>query len=403
MKAPVIFIVAGEASGDFLGSRLMYALKEQFKDVVFHGIGGTQMEKVGGFTSFFPMHLLSVMGILEIIPRLFRLVRLFRQVFCAIKTIQPDIVITIDSPGFNYRLAKKVKSTRETHHIPIIHYVAPTVWAWRPKRAKKFARYFDHMLCLFPFEPRYFKEVHLLATFIGHAVTEVENNTGGDATAFKIKYKIREEEKVLCLLPGSRKSEVKKLMPIFKKTVEKLQKNIPHLRVVLPTTAAMHPIIHVAMKGASFKATIVEGKEEKEAAFKVAHAALAASGTVSMELACARVPMIIVYKVTALTYMILKYLVKVPYICLVNILLNRPAVPEFIQYNCRPDRLTEMVGLLLNDTCARRAQIKDLKEAVKKVKLPHPQPSYRAAAIIARYIMHKEPRSQKEKLGVGGL
>ncbi|MBU6475282.1 MAG: lipid-A-disaccharide synthase, partial [Alphaproteobacteria bacterium] len=233
MTAPLrIFLIAGEASGDFLGASLMRALRAKCPEgVEFAGIGGNLMREAG-LESLFPMEELSVMGLAEVLPRLFKILRRIKQTATAIAQSKPDAVVTIDSPDFCFRVVKKVKAKDAA--TPCIHYVAPSVWAWRPGRAKKVARFLDHILTLLPFEPPYFEAHDLAATFVGHPIVE-KLSSRGDGDRFRKKYDIDAAQKILCLLPGSRMSELSRLLERFTKATDIVLRDRPDLLVVVPT------------------------------------------------------------------------------------------------------------------------------------------------------------------------
>ena len=331
--AKTVYLIAGEASGDFLGSGLMKALKTLSPDVNIIGIGGPLME-IEGLKSLFSMQELSLMGIAEILPHAFHILKRLRQTVNDILQNKPDVIVTIDSPGFCLRVAKKIK---QQTNIPIVHYVAPSVWAWREGRAKKLAEKVNHLLTLFPFEPPYFEKYNLPTTFVGHPLTE--QIIEADPT-FKDRHKISENATVLSILPGSRMGEIRKLLPIFIETAELLSKKINNLHLVFPTLPHLVPVLSKALKTTKIPYTLVSSAAEKYAAFFASNAALAASGTVSLELAFANLPMVIAYKVSSLTYFIVKNLAKIENVCLVNILLGATVVDERLQKNCTAEQLT---------------------------------------------------------------
>jgi lipid-A-disaccharide synthase len=271
-----IFIIAGEASGDFLGAQLLRSLQKTNPQLEIYGIGGQQMED-SGLHSLFPMADLSIMGISEIVPHFFKILKRLKQAKQAIKELQPDVLITIDSPGFCLKIAKYAKQLG----IPVVHYVAPSVWAWRAGRAKKLAKQIkiDHLLCLLPFEPPYFTIHGLPATFVGHPVTEVALP---DDTNFRNTHQISKEATLICLLPGSRKNEVQMHLQIFLKAVAKLPLT-RRIEVVIPTLPHLVPYILPLLQDAAVSVKLVTSIEEKWQAFMQSSIALAASGTVSLE------------------------------------------------------------------------------------------------------------------------
>ena len=385
VKDPEIFIITGEASGDALGGPLMAALKEMTGGgISFAGVGGPLMEGEG-LRPLFPMNELAVMGLWEVLPKLPRLLGRIRQVTAEIRRRKPACVVTIDAPDFNFRVAKRLRGSK----IPVVHYVAPTVWAWRPGRAAKIAPFIDHLLALFPFEPPYFTRAGLECTFVGHPVVE-RAGPGGGVKEFLAGHGIAAGAPLLCLLPGSRVGEASRLLPVFSEAVERLKTNRPDLNVVVPAAAAVADMVMDAVRRWPVAVIVVEGEAEKAAAFAAADVALAASGTVSLELARAGTPMVIAYKMAPLTHWLLRRMVRVKHTCLINIILGREAVPECLQDDCRADRLADEVETLLDDEKARKAQREAGLAALKKIGLGGDKPSRKAARTVLKVIGKKE-------------
>lgn len=383
---PKIFLVAGEPSGDALGARLMAGLKDELAgEVEFAGVGGPMM-KQEGLNSIFPMSDLSVMGIAEVLPRLPLILGRIKETVAAIKKENPTVVITIDAPDFSFRVGKKLKA--EGAVIPLIHYVAPTVWAWRPGRARKIAAFLDHLLLLLPFEPPYFKRVGLDCSFVGHSVLESGANQG-DGAGFRRKHGVNPDDPLLCVLPGSRRGELSRLLPVFHDTVSLLDKKIDNLEVVIPTLSHLVEDIRQATENWPVPVRIVEGEQDKFAAFAAANVALAASGTVALELAMAQTPNVIAYKMNPITAMIGKMLVKVKYANLVNIILDREVVPECLLGDCRADILSGEIERLLLDEDKRQKQIAGMTEAMKALGAGDIPPSRRAARAVIHLIEEK--------------
>jgi len=375
-ERPLVYIIAGEASGDILGGRLMASLKEKNPDMVFAGVGGIKME-AEGLKSLFPMHELSVMGLTEIVPHIPRLMRRIRETVADILKRRPVVLVTIDSPGFSFRVAKKLKGKG----IQLIHYVAPSVWAWKPGRARKVAAFLDHLLTLLPFEPPYFEKEGLAATFTGHPV--VESDAGkGDGDAFRIRHGIDKGTPLITVLPGSRGGEVKALLPVFRETLNLLSRSLKDMRVVIPTIPHLKEKIISETADWPVKVLCIEGDDEKFSAFAASDVALAASGTVSLELAMAETPAVIAYKVSPVTAWLARRLLKTPYASLINVVLEREAVPEYLQENCRAENLCEGLLKLLSDDQIRTRQIEDMNEALKRMGRDGPSPSGRAADTI---------------------
>ena len=330
-----------------------------------------------GLHSLFPMADLSVMGLVEVLPRLPRLMRRLRETVGAIRQLRPGAVITIDSPGFTLRVARRLKGLG----VPIIHYVAPTVWAWRPGRAPKLARLVDHLLVLLPFEPPYFEAVGMRCSFVGHPVVE-SGAADGDGPRFRAAQGIASEAPLLCLLPGSRAGEVGRLLPVFAATVRRLAEDREDLRIVVPTVEAVESLVREAVASWPCRPVVVAGEDQKYDAFAAANAALAASGTVAVELAMAETPAIVTYRVSGLTAWLVRRMVRVRYVNLVNILLDREVVPERLQEACDPATLAPAVAELLDSGEAARRQIEAVAEALDLLGRGGEPPSQRAARTI---------------------
>ncbi len=356
-----IFIIAGEASGDFLGAQLLQSLQKNNHQLEIYGIGGQQMS-LAGLQSIFQMNELSVMGFSEIVPSLLKILKRIKQTKNTIKELKPDLLITIDSPGFCFKIAKFAKQLG----IPVVHYVAPSVWAWRPGRAEKLAKKIkiDHLLCLLPFEPHYFTIHGLPATFVGHPITEV---TLPDDSNFRKNLNIAKESTLVCLLPGSRKNEVKQHLEVFLNAVAKLPLN-RRIEVVIPTLPHLVPYIEPLLKNTAIPAKLVTSIEEKWQAFMQSSVALAASGTVSLELAYVGVPQVIAYKVSKITYWLAKCLVKVKYASLINILNQQMIAPECLQNNCSAEHLALQLENILSNSSSQKQQRKGFVSAINMLK-----------------------------------
>ncbi len=359
-SASLIYLIAGEPSGDILGARLMAALKnETGGDIRFAGIGGPEMESEG-LQSLFPMSDLSVMGVAEVLPRLPHLIRRINETVKDAGTRSPDALVTIDSPDFCFRVTKRLKGK----NIPLIHYVAPSVWAWRPGRAKTIAGFLDHLLTLLPFEPRYFEQEGLASTFVGHPVIEGPAMTA-DGKAFRQRHGIGEDETIIVALPGSRGGEVSRHLPIFEQTFMKLSETLSEFRVVTVTTGNVADAVRTGTATWSVPVLVINDLSEKYDAMASGNVALAASGTVALELAAVGTPSVITYRVNPLTAWLGRMLIKVRYANLINLILDREAVPEHIQENCRADILCAELTNLLSSTEAVDKQLDDCREALK--------------------------------------
>ncbi|MBT3360017.1 MAG: lipid-A-disaccharide synthase [Rhodospirillales bacterium] len=377
----LVFLVAGEASGDALASRLMSSLQEQTGGAVrFAGVGGAKMAEQG-LESLFPMEDLSVMGLAEVLPRLPRLIKRLKQTERAIRSLKPSALVTVDSPDFSFRLAKRLRG----QGIPLIHFVAPTVWAWRPGRARKIAGFLDHLLALFPFEPPYFEREGLSCSFVGHSVVE-SGAAAGDGAAFRRQRNIAPDTPLVCVLPGSRHGETSRLLPVFEETLRKLAAVRPGLRAVVPLAPTVADEVLRTVENWPVPVETVTGEAAKFDAFAAADVALAASGTVSLELALAGLPTVIAYKTSPITAWLARRLVRVRFASLVNIVLEREAVPEFLQENCRADTIAEALEALLADDDARTAQISAVTGALEKLGAGGPSPSHRAAEAVLKTI-----------------
>lgn len=382
-SGPKVMLIAGEPSGDRLGASLMAALKRRRREVTFVGVGGPAMQ-AEGLTSSVPIDDLAVMGLVEVIPRIPRLMRHIRNTAARVRQERPDVLVTIDAPGFNFRLARRLRET----DVPRVHYVAPSVWAWRPERAKKIAPLFDHLLALLPFEPPYFEAVGLPTTFVGHPA--VENAQTGDAASFRKRHDIVEETTILVVLPGSRRSETDRLLPVFGETVRRLMAAHPSLRIVVPTVEHVADVVGQTVQDWPGDPVVVTGENARHNAFAAAGVALAASGTVSVELALAGVPAVIAYDINRITGAIAKRLVKTEHVSLVNILLGRRAIPEYILGECRPDVLTPAISTLLTDPNARDAQRQAYRDALDMLKPGEKLPSEVAADVVINLLEKNE-------------
>ena len=341
-----IYLVTGEPSGDLLGARLMRSLKKKYgNQVSFFGLGGESMIKEG-LTSLFDIKDLAVMGFAEVIPSIPLILKRLDETVKDILAVNPDIVMTIDSFSFSARVHKKLKALN--FKKPHVHCVAPQVWAWKKKRAKKVGQYMDHLFCLLPYEEKYFTPYGMNTTFIGHPVIEGGSDKG-NSVAFKTKYGIDEKSFVLCMLPGSRKNEVAYLMDVFMKTAENIQKKKPNLVVVIPTVATVSSCLKDVLKDWKVPYKIVFGEKERYDAFAASDVAMAASGTVSLELAFAGVPHLIAYRVSKLTGFLAKRLLKIKYVNLINILADKEIIPELLQENCTVENLTNTLFDLMNN------------------------------------------------------
>jgi len=378
-----LMLVCGEPSGDQLGAQLMAALKNLAgDDLRIVGVGGEAMARQG-LKSLYPLDATAVMGLREVVPAIPRILARVKQAAEYAVAIHPDALVVIDSPDFTHRIARMVKKRAPTSRT--VNYVAPQVWASRAYRAKAMARYFDLILALFPFEVPFFQKYGLRAVFVGHPVIERRTKmTGGDV--FRARHGIGTDTPLLVLLPGSRTSEIRFIFPLFRETVEFLAKKIPGLVTILPTVPHVAAKVREAAKAWPTPLHILEREEDKFAAFDAANVALAASGTVTAELALARTPMVVAYRVGGLTYALAHRLMTVPYMTLINILLDRRAVPEFKQHEAVPEVLAAEVEKLFHDPAVRGAQIAAMDRFAHALGEGEEAPSLRAAKILLDFI-----------------
>lgn len=385
--APKILLVVGEPSGDALGGQLIQALRKLTDGHArIIGVGGELM-RAAGMQSLYSITDTSVMGLREVVPKVPTILRRIRQVAEFAKSTQPDVAVMIDSPDFTHKVAARIR--RICPDMKIVDYVAPQVWASRPKRALTMARAFDNVLCLLPFEVPIFNNVGIGAAFVGHPVVE-RTPRPGQGDAFRARHGIPADQKILLLLPGSRSSEIRFLWSVFRDAIEQTSATVGNLKIVLPTVQNVSARVRALAAEWSPDILVVEGQDDKLAAFDAADVALAASGTVSTELALSATPMVIGYRVGALTAAIARRYVKVPFITLVNLILNREVVPEFVQENCTPANLSRELIRLLTNHAARVEQVTATASAVKAMGLGDEKPSVRAAREILRII--EEPR-----------
>ncbi|EME70819.1 Lipid A disaccharide synthetase [Paramagnetospirillum caucaseum] len=390
----LIYLIAGEPSGDLLGGRLMAALKERLGDgVAFAGIGGENM-RAEGLASLFPMTELSVMGLVEVLPRIPRILRRVGETISDIEMKRPDALITIDSWGFNGRIHAGLK--KRGSKTPRIHYVAPMVWAWKSGRTRTLARVLDLLLTLLPNEPAWFEKEGLKTLHVGHPVIEGPA-AKGDGAAFRARHGIAPGARLLCVLPGSRHSETARLLEPFGQTMEILARRFPGLAVVVPTVETVADEVSQAVKSWPLPTLVVRGPEKYDA-FAACDAALAASGTVALELAMARLPAVITYKVSPLSaFIATRFLgLSLKFVTLVNILVDEAVMPELLQDDCRPDRLAAAVEHLLTDEAARALQAAGARRALEKLGLGGESPGRRAADAVIDFIrQHREPDNDR--------
>ena len=377
MTEPLIYIVAGEQSGDVLGARLMRALRAMRPDLAFAGIGGSAMA-AEGFQTLFPMRDLAVMGLVEVLPKLFLLRRRISQTVEDIAARRPDLVVTIDSPGFTIRVLRQIAHLGQKR----AHYVAPQVWAWREHRVKHYPGLWDSLLCLLPFEPAFFARHGLPATFVGHPVLESGADTG-DGARFRAKHGIAPNARVLTVMPGSRRTEVSKLLPILGETLRLLPAGVVP---VVPLAGPVAEAVRAGTEAWAVKPILVTDIAEKFDAYAASNAALTKSGTATLELALAGVPMLVTYRVHPVTAWIVRRSVTVKYASLLNLLAEREVIPELIQEDCTPEKLASVLRGLLTDPSAGAAQVAAYQPMLEALRPPAGSPSEAAAAAVLALI-----------------
>jgi len=365
------FLIAGEPSGDRLGAALMAGLKTLHPDVSFSGIGGPLMQ-AQGLQSLFPMEELSIMGLVEVLPKYLHLKRRIREAAAACLACQPAALITIDSPDFCLRVAAQVKAAKPMQRT--IHYVAPSVWAWRPGRAAKMAKVIDHVLALLPFEPPYMTAAGMSCDFVGHPVV-----SEALATPAELALLPAGQGPLILTLPGSRRGEVSRLMPVIGETLAQLKAVHPTARVALPTLRGVADLVRSLSADWPIAPQIIEDAALKRAAFATADVAIAASGTVSLELAANGCPMVIAYDMNPLTLWLMRRAALIDTVTLVNLVSETRAVPEFIGERCRADLIAAaLLDLLQNPGSQAQAMQLTMQRLGQGQQPPH----LRAAASV---------------------
>ena len=379
-----LFLLAGEASGDRLGAELMRGLRHLEPDVRFRGIAGPEMRSEG-LDSLFDMAELSVMGLAEVLPKYFALKRRLDQTVAEVLAWKPDVLVTIDSPDFCLRVARAVRAADPS--IRTCHYVAPSVWAWRPGRAKKMAAYIDHVLALLPFEPPYMQAEGMACDFVGHPVAAQAAVTSKQIAQFQADFGLDPARRSLVVLPGSRASEIKRLLPIFCKVVA--QPYFAEFQLIFPTLLHLEPLLRAEIDALAQDTVLVTGAgltaadaaEQRLVAYGAATAALAASGTVSLELAAAGTPMVIAYDMGFISRMVIGAMLKIDTVTLVNLVSETRAVPEFIGKDCKAERIAPALQQILD---APDAQAQAIKTTMTRLGRGDPELPYRAARAVLR-------------------
>ena len=375
-NSPNIYIVAGEPSGDILGDQLIKSLESKFNSPIFNGVGGERMQS-NNFTSLFDMSDISIFGIFPVLRKLFFLMNKINDVVKDISQKKPDIIILIDSPDFNHRVAKKVK--KYLPDVPIVCYVAPTVWAWRQGRAKKMSEYFDYLLSVIPFEVNFFEKYGLKTSYVGHPFIEKVKNIN-DIT-FSEKYDL-DKSKTIIFLPGSRKIEIERHSPVMAQVIQYFKDQNLNLNILIATGQKQLDQIRNYFTDIQ----IITDDYEKYSLFKKADFACAASGTVTLELGLTETPTIVIYKMDKLTWFFISKMVKVKFVSLVNLILGRESSKELLQDNFNKENLIDELSKLLSDEDCQKKQINDLKEFNAIMNKNIDNPSENASKIIKRLL-----------------
>ena len=377
-NSPNIYLVAGEPSGDILGDQLIKELSKRFNSPNFHGVGGLKM-KENNFESLFDMSEITFFGILPVLKNLIFLINRINIVVKDIIEKKPDIVILIDSPDFNHRVAKKIK--KRLPNLNVVCYVAPSVWAWRQGRAKKMSKSFTHLLSIIPFEVDFFNKYGLKTTYVGHPVTKVIDNL--NKSRLGDEYHLN-NEKLVIYLPGSRKGEVERHSPIMMQSINELKKIYPKINILI--IAASNQIELVKNNFPNIQ--IVSNDKDKFLLFKKADVACAASGTVTLELGICETPTIVTYKMDNFTWFFVSKLVNVKFVSLVNLILGRESSKELLQNEFSSDNVVKELKKLIEDSETFNKQKEDLKEFKSMMYTDIKNPSEKASKVIRNIIVN---------------
>ena len=372
-----LYVIAGEASGDALGAALLAGLKSLRPALQVRGIGGPLMQ-AEGLHSLFPMEELSVMGLAEVLPKYAHLKRRIREAAADVLAAAPDALITIDSPDFVLRVARIVRAARPD--LRTIHYVAPSVWAWRPGRAAKMAHVIDHVLALLPFEPPYMTAAGMTCDFVGHPVVSAPRASTAEAQAFRAD--LGGGGPLVLALPGSRRGEVARLAPVIGGVLDRVRAVHPQVQVVLPTLRSVAAMVEGLTADWPVRPRIIEASEAKRAAFAAADVAIAASGTVSLELAANAVPMVIAYDMHPVTMWLMQRMARVDTVTLVNLVSDTRVVPEFLGGRCTPDLIAPALLGLIGPGPARDAQRAAMRLTMERLGEGGDPPGLRAARSV---------------------
>ncbi len=393
-----LFFIAGENSGDSLAAGLIREIKALKKEpgleLELLGVGGPLM-KAAGMNILLPLDQISVIGIWEVIPKIPRLFKLHKAIAEEIIKQNPEAVITIDFPDFNFLLAKSLK--KRGYKGKIIHYVAPSVWAWRKGRAKKISAFLDGLICLFPMEPEYFKPYNLKTAFVGHPIVETKVDSA-EGHVFREANDIPEKTKTLGLFFGSRESEFRNISQNIKISAALVSDGINNVRFIVPTLPATEYNIQILLRDFDLPVHISSNQAFKWESFKACDVALAVSGTVALELAYAGVPHVIVYRTNPITYLVLRFMVKVKYAHLANVLLNEEVVPEFIQGKCKPEEIAHKILELFSNQETRKSQLEKFKKVRELIGASdEKKPSRKAAEFVLSIIEQRARKVVREE------
>jgi len=389
--APKIFLIATEASGDRLGASLMKVLRQRLGDAVrFEGIGGQQMAREG-LASLFPIEELSIIGLTAVVRQLPKIVRLIRNTAKAVADAGPDALVMIDSPDFTHRVARRVRARDRS--IPIIHYVSPSVWAWRPGRARAMRTYVDHVLALLPFEPKEYERLRgPPCSYVGHPLTEQAKLLRPNPEEQRRR---NEPPPVVLVLPGSRRSEIAQHMAVFGQALARLHSEGMAPELILPTMPHLQEAVSQALVDWPVQPRVVLGEQEKRAAFRIARGALAKSGTVTLELAIAGVPMVAAYRTGAAEAWVLRRLIKANSVILANLVVGENVVPEYLQQDCTPEKLSQALREVLADSTLRQRQLNAFAKIDAIMSTGSEPPSVRAAEIVLATMRKGRPSLQR--------
>lgn len=373
-----IFLIATEESGDRLGSALMKVLRQRLGDgVQFEGVGGRTMAREG-LETLFPIEELSIVGFAAVMQQLPNILRLIRETADAVTESAPDALVIIDSPDFTHRVARRVRAKNPA--IPVVDYVSPSVWAWRPGRARAMLGYVDHVLGLLPFEPEEYRKLKgPRCSYVGHPLIEQLPSLRPNHDEQKRR---DSEPPVLLVLPGSRRSEIRHHLGLFGAALGRLQAEGRAFELMLPTMTHLEATVREGVATWPVKPQIVVGETERRAAFRIARAALAKSGTVTLELALSGIPMVTAYRVGAMEAFILRRAIQVSSVILANLVIGKDVIPEFLQEDCTPEKLAAALSEVLTDTPMRKRQVEAFAQLDTIMSTGNKSPSVLAADIV---------------------